>query len=76
NASSATLALNWSENFRRFVILVFLLHVGIHLNRLSDFAGPLQNSTIIFPCIASTKSLSAWARIFPKAHLSAGVDAP
>jgi hypothetical protein len=34
--------LNWSENFRRFVISVFLLHVGIHLNRLSDFAGPLH----------------------------------
>ena len=42
NASSATLALNQSENFRRFVISVFLHRVGIHLNRLSDFAGPLQ----------------------------------
>ena len=42
-ASSATLALNWSENFRLFVISVFLHRVGIHLNRLSDFAGPLQS---------------------------------
>ena len=31
-----------AENFRRFVIAVFLLRVGIHLNRLSDFAGLLQ----------------------------------
>ena len=38
------MALNWSENFRRFVISEFLHHVGIHLNRLSDFAGPLQFS--------------------------------
>ncbi len=43
SASSPTLALNWSENFRHLVILVFLLHVGIHLNRLSEFAGPLQD---------------------------------
>jgi hypothetical protein len=45
NAASATLALNWSENFRRFVIYVFLHKVGIHLNRLSDCAGPLQPET-------------------------------
>ena len=32
--------LNWSENFRRFVISVFLHQVGIHFNRLSNFAGP------------------------------------
>jgi len=38
------LALNWSENFRRFVISVFLHKVGIHLNRLSDCAGPLHGA--------------------------------
>jgi len=38
------LALNWSEKFRRFVTSEFLHQVGIHLNRLSDFAGPLQTA--------------------------------
>ncbi|MFT5799531.1 MAG: hypothetical protein ACI84R_003608, partial [Candidatus Azotimanducaceae bacterium] len=41
-ASSATAALNWSEKFRRFVILVSIRSGWIHLSTLSSFAGPLQ----------------------------------
>jgi cell division protein FtsL len=42
SASSATAALNWSEKFRRFVILVSIHSCWIHLSTLSEFAGPLQ----------------------------------
>ena len=42
SASSATAALNWSEKFRRFVILVSIRSGWIHLSTLSEFAGPLQ----------------------------------
>jgi len=33
-----------AEENRRLVILLFLFHVGIHLNRLSDFFGPLHTT--------------------------------
>src|SRR6056297_1443353 len=46
NASSATVALNLSEKFRRFVILVSIQSGWIHLSTLSEFAGPLQVRTI------------------------------
>ncbi|MFT5066954.1 MAG: hypothetical protein ACI9TA_002581, partial [Reinekea sp.] len=36
--------LNWSEKFRRFVILVSIRSGWIHLSTLSSFAGPLQIS--------------------------------
>ena len=42
SASSATAALNWSEKFRRFVILVSIRSGWIHLSTLSEFAGPLH----------------------------------
>ena len=42
SASSSTAALNWSEKFRRFVILVSFRSDWIHLCTLSEFAGPLQ----------------------------------
>jgi hypothetical protein len=42
SASSATAALNLSEKFRRFVILVSIHSCWIHLSTLSEFAGPLQ----------------------------------
>jgi hypothetical protein len=42
SASSATAALNLSEKFRRFVILVSIRSGWIHLSTLSEFAGPLQ----------------------------------
>ncbi|WP_220669575.1 hypothetical protein, partial [Roseinatronobacter ekhonensis] len=42
SASSATAALNLSEKFRRFVILVSIRARWIHLSTLSKFAGPLQ----------------------------------
>jgi hypothetical protein len=42
NASSATAALNVSEKFRRFVILVSIRSGWIYLSTLSEFAGPLQ----------------------------------
>jgi hypothetical protein len=35
-------ALNWSEKFRRFVILVSIRSGWIHLSTLSSFAGPLH----------------------------------
>ncbi|WP_083790524.1 hypothetical protein [Roseobacter sp. MED193] len=42
NASRATVALNLSEKFRRFVILVSIQSGWIHLSTLSEFAGPLH----------------------------------
>ena len=42
STSSATAPLNWSEKFRRFVILVSILSCWIHLSTLSNFLGPLQ----------------------------------
>jgi hypothetical protein len=42
SASSATAALNLSEKFRRFVILVSIHSCWIHLSTLSNFAGPLH----------------------------------
>ena len=42
SASSATVALNLFEKFRRFVILVSIRSCWIHLSSLSSFAGPLQ----------------------------------
>lgn len=42
SASSATAALNLSEKFRRFVILVSIHSHWIHLSTLSKFTGPLQ----------------------------------
>ncbi|MEP4337347.1 MAG: hypothetical protein ABJ360_13370, partial [Roseobacter sp.] len=43
-ASSATFALNASEKFRRFAILVSLQISGIHLRNLFGFPGALQIS--------------------------------
>jgi hypothetical protein len=37
------------------VILVFLLHLGIHLNKLSDFAGPVQSAGIAKSGVAETQ---------------------
>jgi hypothetical protein len=45
SASSATAALNWSEKFRRFVILVSIYQCWIHLSTLSKFARPLQSKS-------------------------------
>jgi len=42
SASSATVALNLSEKFRRFVSLVSIRSWWIHLSTLSKFSGPLQ----------------------------------
>ena len=68
NAASATLALNWSDNFRRFVVSVFLHKAGIHLNRLSDCAGPLHQpgEVVIADNLSSHKS--AVAQAFLKAQ--------
>jgi hypothetical protein len=41
---SATAALNLSEKFRLFVILVSIHSGWLHLNTLSNFGGPLQSS--------------------------------
>jgi MFS transporter, DHA1 family, multidrug resistance protein len=38
----AAAALNWSEKFRRFVILVSIYSVWIQFSTLSEFTGPLQ----------------------------------
>ncbi|WP_456389703.1 hypothetical protein, partial [Profundibacter sp.] len=46
NASSATVALNLSEKFRRFVILVSIRSCWIHLSTLPEFAGPLHIAEI------------------------------
>ena len=42
SALSATAALNLSQKFRHFVILVSIHSGWIHLNTLSEFAGPLH----------------------------------
>ena len=44
SASSATAALNLSEKFRRFVMIVSIHSGWIHLSTLSKFAGPLQRT--------------------------------
>jgi hypothetical protein len=44
SASRATVALNLSEKFRLFIILVSIRSCWIHLSTLSKFAGPLQRS--------------------------------
>ncbi len=59
STSSATAALNWSEKFRRFVILVSIRSGWIHLSTLSEFAGPLHSAKIRFCRKLSSVVLSA-----------------
>jgi transposase len=58
SASSATATLNWSDKFRRFVVLVSILSCWIHLSTLSNFAGPLQNTKLHAICESQGRPLN------------------